>query len=265
MASRIGARSRTEWRQSRGAHKFSLVGIGVDCQRGCRRCRVPVPILWDLLCAGFLGPGPRATDRRARPSTVEGWQHLIAIGIALVSAVATPSPRCCSSGRRPGMTSTAPSRSCYLLSVGRAGGWRVTSTLSGAALHVVALRFGPLTLVQPLGVSALVMALPLGAWFAGQRRVLRAEWAAAGAVVLGLLAVLTLAPRHVPAPAVPPTELAIAVAVPAPLLLISSPCSTLLPRKAAPVCAPSGLRRASACLGHGPADRRGHRLPSRSR
>ena len=39
----------------------------------------------------------------------------------------------------------------------------VTSTLAGASLHVVALKFGPLTLVQPLGVSALVMALPLGA------------------------------------------------------------------------------------------------------
>ena len=52
------------------------------------------------------------------------------------------------------------------------------STLAGASLHVVALKFGPLTLVQPLGVSALVMALPLGAWF-NDRRVLRAEWIAA--------------------------------------------------------------------------------------
>jgi drug/metabolite transporter (DMT)-like permease len=121
----------------------------------------------------------------------------------------------------------------------------VTSTVTGATLHVVALHFGPLTLVQPLGVSALVLALPLGAWFGG-RKVLRAEWAAAGAVVLGLLAVLTLAPRHVPPPTVPPMALAVAVASVLAFLLLCVLVSTWLPRKAAPVVRAVG---SAACFG----------------
>ena len=121
----------------------------------------------------------------------------------------------------------------------------VTSTLAGASLHVVALKFGPLTLVQPLGVSALVMALPLGAWF-GNRQVLRAEWIAAAAVVAGLLAVLTLAPRHVPPPAVPPAELAIAIGICLGVLLACVVISRLLPPKAAPVVRAVG---SAACFG----------------
>jgi drug/metabolite transporter (DMT)-like permease len=121
----------------------------------------------------------------------------------------------------------------------------VSSTLAGASLHVVALHFGPLTLVQPLGVSALVLALPLGAWF-GQRKVLRAEWAAAGAVVLGLLAVLTLAPRHVPPPTVPPMALVIAIGSCLAFLLICVLVSMALPRKAAPVVRAVG---SAACFG----------------
>jgi drug/metabolite transporter (DMT)-like permease len=121
----------------------------------------------------------------------------------------------------------------------------VSSTLAGASLHVVALHFGPLTLVQPLGVSALVLALPLGAWF-GQRKVLRAEWAAAGAVVLGLLAVLTLAPRHVPPPTVPPMALVIAIGSCLTFLLICVLVSMALPRKAAPVVRAVG---SAACFG----------------
>jgi drug/metabolite transporter (DMT)-like permease len=121
----------------------------------------------------------------------------------------------------------------------------VTSTMTGAGLHIVALRFGPLTLVQPLGVSALVLALPLGAWL-GQRKVLRAEWAAAGAVVVGLLAVLTLAPRHVPPPAVPPLELIIAVGSCLAFLLLCVLVSMRLPRRAAPVVRAIG---SAACFG----------------
>jgi drug/metabolite transporter (DMT)-like permease len=121
----------------------------------------------------------------------------------------------------------------------------VTSTLAGAALHVVALKFGPLTLVQPLGVSALVMALPLGAWFA-DRKVLRAEWIAAATVVAGLLAVLTLAPRHVPPPTVSPTELAIAIGTCLGVLLTCVVISRMLPPKAAPVVRAVG---SAACFG----------------
>jgi hypothetical protein len=87
----------------------------------------------------------------------------------------------------------------------------VTATATGALLHVVALWFGPLTLVQPVGVSALVLALPLGAWLAG-RTVSRAEWTAAGAVALGLLGVLSLAPHHARPPVVSDVALGGAVA-----------------------------------------------------
>jgi drug/metabolite transporter (DMT)-like permease len=86
----------------------------------------------------------------------------------------------------------------------------VSATIVGALLHLVALRFGPLTLVQPLGVSALVLALPLGAWVVG-RTVTRGEWAAAGAVALGLLAILSLAPHHARPPEVSLGELSAAV------------------------------------------------------
>ena len=171
-------------------------------------------------------------------------QHLIAIGIALLSAVcyavaAVLQQREASRHDMHGLE--------LIFSLLRRPRWwmAVTATLSGAALHVVALRFGPLTLVQPLGVSALVMALPLGAWFA-DRKVLRAEWIAAGAVVAGLLAVLTLAPRHVPPPAVPPMKLTIAIGTCLGVLLLCVVVSKLLPRKAAPVVRAVG---SAACFG----------------
>ncbi|HEV7965667.1 MAG TPA: hypothetical protein VGP57_24205, partial [Actinoplanes sp.] len=49
--------------------------------------------------------------------------------------------------------------------------WWLTIALNGvgALLHVGALRYGPLTLVQPLGVLTLVLAVPMGALGAGRR------------------------------------------------------------------------------------------------
>jgi drug/metabolite transporter (DMT)-like permease len=171
-------------------------------------------------------------------------QYLIAIGVALSSAVcyaiaAVLQQREASRHDMHGLA--------LIFSLLRRPRWwmAVTSTLAGASLHVVALKFGPLTLVQPLGVSALVMALPLGAWF-NDRRVLRAEWIAAAAVVAGLLAVLTLAPHHVPPPAVPPAELAIAIAICLGVLLACVAISRLLPPKAAPVVRAVG---SAACFG----------------
>ncbi|HWU07153.1 MAG TPA: hypothetical protein VN520_12355 [Streptomyces sp.] len=52
----------------------------------------------------------------------------------------------------------------------------VTNAL-GALLHVAALAFGPLSLVQCLGALTVVLAVPIGAHAAG-RRVTRAEWKA---------------------------------------------------------------------------------------
>src|SRR3954470_21767905 len=71
----------------------------------------------------------------------------------------------------------------------------VAATLAGAALHVVALALGPLTVVQPVAVTTLVLALPLGAALVG-RRVRRDEWGAAAAVVVGLVPVVLAVHRH---------------------------------------------------------------------
>ena len=183
-----------------------------------------------------------------RPAAVAPYrvavQYLIAIGVALSSAVcyaiaAVLQQREASRHDMHGLQ--------LIFSLLRRPRWwmAVTSTLAGASLHVVALKFGPLTLVQPLGVSALVMALPLGAWF-GNRKVMRAEWVAAAAVVAGLLAVLTLAPRHVPPPTVSPTALAIAIGTCLGVLLTCVVISRLLPPKAAPVVRAVG---SAACFG----------------
>jgi drug/metabolite transporter (DMT)-like permease len=68
-------------------------------------------------------------------------------------------------------------------------------TLIGALVHLAALGAGPLVLVQPIGVLALVLALPLGARFGGVR-VTRRAWVGAGCVVLGLPAVLAMVPHR---------------------------------------------------------------------
>jgi hypothetical protein len=72
-------------------------------------------------------------------------------------------------------------------------GWWLAIGLNGvgAALHVVALRFGPLTLVQPLGALTLVAALPLAA-FTSSRTVSAREWRGAATTVLGLAGIFAL-------------------------------------------------------------------------
>jgi drug/metabolite transporter (DMT)-like permease len=55
----------------------------------------------------------------------------------------------------------------------------------GAALHVTSLAFGPLSLIQPLGVLTLVIAVPLAA-MAAQRRVTRLELTGMTSTVIGL-------------------------------------------------------------------------------
>jgi drug/metabolite transporter (DMT)-like permease len=62
---------------------------------------------------------------------------------------------------------------------------------TGATLHVAALAFGPLSMVQPLGVLTLVLALPIGAAAIG-RRVSAGHWRGAGATVAGLTVLLLL-------------------------------------------------------------------------
>ncbi|MEU1134223.1 DMT family transporter [Streptomyces sp. NPDC005900] len=79
------------------------------------------------------------------------------------------------------------------------GVWWPSVGLNAAAalLHVAALKYGPLTLVQPLGALTLVAAVPLGARLAG-RRVTRLEWRGTGLTLMGLGALLLTASGPAP-------------------------------------------------------------------
>jgi len=68
-------------------------------------------------------------------------------------------------------------------------------SVTAALLHIGALALGPLSVVQPLGVLTLVLALPLGARWGG-RAVTARQWWAALAVAAGLAAVLAVAPHR---------------------------------------------------------------------
>ncbi|MFF8945701.1 DMT family transporter [Streptomyces sp. NPDC014864] len=61
----------------------------------------------------------------------------------------------------------------------------------GGVLHVVALAYGPLSLVQPLGALTIVVALPMAALFVG-RRAGAAAWRGAIMATVGLAGLLSL-------------------------------------------------------------------------
>ncbi|WP_149823675.1 hypothetical protein [Streptomyces tailanensis] len=76
--------------------------------------------------------------------------------------------------------------------------WGSVGLNAGAALlHVVALKYGPLTVVQPLGALTLVAAVPLGARIAG-RRVSAVEWRGTALTLAGLAAILVTASGPAP-------------------------------------------------------------------
>ncbi|CAM5386975.1 Integral membrane protein OS=Streptomyces fumanus OX=67302 GN=GCM10018772_34090 PE=4 SV=1 [Streptomyces fumanus] len=118
---------------------------------------------------------------------------LVAVVLSLVSAVAYAAAAVAQerlAARRPG-TGLAK------LLAGGAWWWSVTLNASAALLHVVALKYGPLTVVQPLGALTLVAAVPLGARLAG-RRVGSVEWRGTGLTLLGLGALLLTASGPAP-------------------------------------------------------------------
>lgn len=63
----------------------------------------------------------------------------------------------------------------------------------GALLHVVALAVGSISLVQPLGVLSVVLALPISARLTGHP-VRAGQWAGAGVLVVGLAVLVSVAP-----------------------------------------------------------------------
>src|SRR5689334_1945948 len=72
-------------------------------------------------------------------------------------------------------------------------GWWCAVGLNGlgALLHVVALAYGPLSLVQPLGALTIVFALPMAALFV-HRRAGAAAWRGAVIATVGLAGLLAL-------------------------------------------------------------------------
>lgn len=100
--------------------------------------------------------------------------------------------------------------------------WAVALSAAGALLHVAALHYGPLTLVQALGALTLVAALPVGAWYA-RRRVTRTEWRGALATVGGLAGLVAVVGPAAPGDALSLAE-ALAVAAAAALLIAVLVC-----------------------------------------
>ncbi|MFJ9589347.1 DMT family protein [Streptomyces acidicola] len=118
---------------------------------------------------------------------------LVAVGLSLFSAVAYASAAVAQE-RLASRSGDA--------GVGRllaSGAWWGSVVLngSGALLHVVALKYGPLTVVQPLGALTLVAAVPLGARLAG-RRVSAVEWRGTAFTLAGLGAILVAASGPAP-------------------------------------------------------------------
>ncbi|WP_369231623.1 hypothetical protein AB5J56_08520 [Streptomyces sp. R21] len=101
--------------------------------------------------------------------------------------------------------------------------WSVTLNASAALLHVAALKYGTLTLVQPLGALTLVAAVPLGARVAG-RRVSPVEWRGTALTLIGLSALLVTASGPAPDDVLSvPEALAVAAATAAAIGLLSRP------------------------------------------
>ncbi|TVZ96305.1 DMT family transporter [Streptomyces sp. BK340] len=75
----------------------------------------------------------------------------------------------------------------------RRAGWWAALTLNGlgGVLHVVALAYGPLSLVQPLGALTIVFALPMAALFVS-RRAGATAWRGAVMATVGLAGLLSL-------------------------------------------------------------------------
>ncbi|MHB9857821.1 DMT family transporter [Streptomyces sp. YIM S03343] len=119
---------------------------------------------------------------------------LVAVALSLVSAVAYAAAAVAQerlAARSPDGTGTL-----RLLADGAWWG-SVMLNASAALLHVVALKYGPLTLVQPLGALTLVAAVPMGARAAG-RRVSPVEWRGTALTLLGLSAILVTASGPAP-------------------------------------------------------------------
>ncbi|MEE1813450.1 hypothetical protein [Streptomyces sp. BE133] len=114
---------------------------------------------------------------------------LVAVALSLVSAAAYAS----AAVAQARLAGRSEPDAGVLRLLGRGAWWSAVGlNAGGALLHVAALKYGPLTLVQPLGALTLVAAVPLGARAAG-RRVTPVEWRGTALTLLGLGALLMTA------------------------------------------------------------------------
>ncbi|MET9493829.1 DMT family transporter [Streptomyces sp. NPDC006552] len=120
---------------------------------------------------------------------------LLAVALSLVSAVAYAAAAVAQE-RLAARTAGAGTGLLRLLGTG-SWWWSVVLNAGAALLHVAALKYGPLTLVQPLGALTLVAAVPLGARIAG-RHVTAAEWRGTALTLAGLGALLVTASGPAP-------------------------------------------------------------------
>ncbi|MGW0823394.1 DMT family transporter [Streptomyces sp. NPDC002845] len=118
---------------------------------------------------------------------------LVAVVLSLVSAVAYAS----AAVAQERLASRSGGTGIRRLLVNGAWWGSVLLNASGAVLHVVALKYGPLTVVQPLGALTLVAAVPLGARIAG-RKVSAVEWRGTALTLAGLAAILVAASGPAP-------------------------------------------------------------------
>ncbi|MGW5135992.1 hypothetical protein [Streptomyces sp. NPDC004135] len=143
----------------------------------------------------------------------------VAVALSLVSAVAYAA----AAVAQERLAARSPGAGALRLLGSGAWWWSVGLNAAAALLHVVALRYGPLTVVQPLGALTLVAAVPLGARMAG-RRVSAVEWRGTALTLLGLGAVLVTASGPAPDDVLSvPEALAVAGATAAVIGVLSRP------------------------------------------
>ncbi|MER8222166.1 hypothetical protein ABTZ58_16580 [Streptomyces sp. NPDC094143] len=144
---------------------------------------------------------------------------LVAVALSLVSAVAYAA----AAVAQERLAAGSPGSGALRLLGSGVWWWSVGLNAAAALLHVVALRYGPLTVVQPLGALTLVAAVPLGARMAG-RRVAAAEWRGTALTLLGLGAILVTASGPAPDDVLSvPEALAVAGATAALIGVLSRP------------------------------------------
>ncbi|WP_333741316.1 hypothetical protein [Streptomyces sp. IBSBF 2806] len=119
--------------------------------------------------------------------------NLVAVVLSLFSAVAYAA----AAVAQERLASRHPGDGLLRLLGNGAWWWSVGLNAAAALLHVVALKYGPLTVVQPLGALTLVAAVPMGARVAG-RRVSTAEWRGTALTLAGLAAILVTASGPAP-------------------------------------------------------------------